>query len=87
MVNFLNKLREKPEGERKIILWVVVVAVALILSVVYIFYIRWKVADFQKKGFDLPAIEVQSLNLEIPDYITDNLASADNEIKNSNLKN
>ena len=79
-MDFLNKLREKPEREKKIILWVVVIAVALALSVVYIFYVQWRVEDFQKKGFDLPAIEVQPLNLEVPDYIKDNLASADREM-------
>jgi len=79
-VDFLNKLRQKPEGEKKIILWVVVMVVGTALFVVYIFYVRWKIADFQKKGFNLPKIEVQPMNLKIPNYIEDNLGSADEEI-------
>jgi len=83
-VYFLKKIQNYSENKKKIIVWAVVIVVALLLFVVYIFYVRWKIADFQKKGFmesaDWPAINIQAPKLEIPSSIIDDLGTADEEI-------
>ncbi len=50
-MSFLEKIRQKPEGTRKIILWAIVVIVAAILIIFWAFNLKQKIITFQKEDF------------------------------------
>lgn len=60
-MDFLNKLQNQPKHIRKIILWVIVIIVALILAIWWIYNSFWKLKNFKEEEFikelNLPAFE------------------------------
>lgn len=66
-MHFLDKLRNKPEHIRKLILWVIVVVVALIMVIWWFYGSYQKVKRFETEEF------IQELNfpkIEIPEIET-----------------
>ena len=50
-MNLLKKIRQQPEGTRKIILWAIVVIVSAILIIFWAFNLKQKIITFQKEDF------------------------------------
>lgn len=63
MIKFIEKLRNKPEHVKKIILWVVVIIIGLILAVLWIIISSQRIKKFQKE-INLPAIQQQIKNIQ-----------------------
>ena len=48
---FLRKLREKPEPQKKIIIWAITVFLGIILAGLWIYYAYYKVSNFNADSF------------------------------------
>ena len=57
-MGFIDKLRNKPEHIRKLILWIIVIIFALILGSFWFYNSWWRIRNFPKqeilKELDLP---------------------------------
>jgi len=72
-VEFLDKLRKKPEQERKTILWSIVIAIGLILTIIWLYNSYKAVDEFREQnsimeGIDVSSLEQEWSKLEIPDF-------------------
>jgi len=64
-MNFITKLRNKPERTRKIMLWTVLIIVAAILLICWMYYSYIKIKSFQKEKFIIKELNMPSLEQEI----------------------
>jgi len=64
-MNFITKLRNKPERTRKIMLWTVLIIVAAILLICWMYYSYIKIKSFQKEEFIIKELNMPSLEQEI----------------------
>lgn len=100
-MSLLEKLRNLPEGKRKIILEIVVVLVAVLFSIFYIKSLklrleslkseeireRLKISEFQEKLKELPKIEMPKIELpEIPEEELKKISEEENKIFEKILK-
>ncbi len=72
-MEFLDKLRKKPEQERKTILWSIVIAIGLILTIIWLYNSYKAVDEFREQnsimeGIDVSSLEQEWSKLEIPDF-------------------
>lgn len=69
--DFLQKIRNQPEGTRKIILWVTVISFSLVLFFFWIKNFREKIKNLDMNHLPKPEIELP--NFEMPNMETLNI--------------
>jgi cytoskeletal protein RodZ len=82
-VELINKLRKKPEKERKIILWSILIIIGLVLSIIWI-YNSFKAINELKENNIMQSLDISSMeqnipNLEIPNDFEENLSEEEIE--------
>lgn len=75
-MDFLDKLRKKPEQEKKTILWSIVIVIGLILTIIWLYNSYKAVNEFRNQnsimeGIDISNLEQEWSGLEIPEFPED----------------
>lgn len=85
-MEFLEKIRRLPEGQRKLILWAAVIILALILFILWVRNVREKLRGFGQEGFreqfqppEFPKIEMPKI--ELPEISKEELKQLEEQLK------